>query len=271
VPVSTLLVDRRGSIWAETPDGLARYEDGFWRTPAQCGPGTGQVLDMAQDEQGTLWVLTSQGLYRHSRGQWQAMPEAAELAPGVPVRFVLEPAGRLWYVSESGLALYDGGRWSAVDMTGLGEQLTLRALEAAGGRLWLATDQGLYETQGGPWKPATEALSAADVRWLEASVDGDVWAASDGAIAHYSEDHWEVFLAGADLPDVPLTALIRSSDSTVWVGTAGAGLWHHNERGWSQFTSLHGLAHNHVNGIVEAGGALWVATPHGLARYRPQP
>jgi len=57
----------------------------------------------------------------------------------------------------------------------------------------------------------------------------------------------------------------------VWVGTAGAGLWHHNERGWSQFTSLHGLAHNHVNGIVEAGGALWVATPHGLARYQPQP
>jgi ligand-binding sensor domain-containing protein len=260
-------------VWADTPDGLARLVDGYWITPEQCGPGAGSVMEMAQDAQASLWVLTDHGLYRHSQGQWQHLVIADEMAPGMPVSILVDSYGRVWYVSEGALAVYQQGAWTSVDLLGLPEAARLRDIAITDAKTaWLATDQGLYKSQGGPWMLVTPALSAVDVPYLVSSAQGDLWAASEGAIARYSGGRWAEYLRGVDVPDSAVTTLVVASDGTLWAGTAGAGLLHHNERGWSQFTSLHGLAHNNVERLIETSeGALWAVTPYGISRFAPAP
>jgi ligand-binding sensor domain-containing protein len=230
-------------------------------------------MEMAQDPQGSLWVLTDQGLYRHAQGQWQHPVIASERAPGMPVSILVDSYGRVWYVSERALAVNEQGTWSSVDLLGLPDAVTLRNIAITDPRtVWLATDQGLFKSQGGPWTLATPTLAAVNVLFLVSSAQGDLWAASEGAIAHYAGGGWDEYLRGVDVPDSAVTTLVVASDGTLWAGTSGAGLLHHNEQGWSQLTSLHGLAHNNVERVIETSeGALWAVTPYGVSRFAPAP
>ncbi|MHB1319499.1 MAG: two-component regulator propeller domain-containing protein, partial [Anaerolineae bacterium] len=212
-------------------------------------------------------------LYRHVQGRWEHVTAAGEAAPGTPVAMLTGSADRLWYLSDRTVALLESGSWRTLKGVGLPDDIVLRGLaEADDGTLWLATNQGLYRGKDGMWTLSTPTLAAVDIEHLATSPQAGVWASTAMAIAHFDGSVWREYALGDDVPDASLTTLYLASDGTLWAGTAGAGLLHHNERGWSQYTSLHGLAHNHVERILETSeGALWIVTPFGLTRYTPAP
>ena len=75
------------------------------------------------------------------------------------------------------------------------------------------------------------------------------------------------------LHDVDVTALYRSGDRTLWIGTTYYGLIRydlHNDSA-SYFTESDGLASNNVCGIVENGnGRLFISTNNGITSFDPQ-
>ena len=69
---------------------------------------------------------------------------------------------------------------------------------------------------------------------------------------------------------LPVSIPVRLT--TLWAGTNGHGLLHHNSQGWTNLDSLDGLAQNDIVALLEASdGALWIVTEAGVSRYKPSP
>ena len=269
--IDALLADAGGTLWAATPDGMARMQEGYWITPEGCGPGAGQTLSMIRDSQGALWVLTDLGVYRHAAGRWARLAGAAEQAPGSARELLVAGPGLVWHLTEQALAAYDSASWTSVDLGAAQGASLLRLAREESGSLWLATDRGLYFKSGEAWQ-AVPDLADQSIDHLLVLADGEIWAASDTVIAHRTGTGWQLSVAGDELPQAPISCLYPASDGTLWAVTAGAGLLHHNEKGWSLYNSLHGLAHDDVLQILEdRDGALWILTSHGISRYTPAP
>lgn len=274
IAVGALLQDAWGALWAETDEGVAWYVDGFWATRTQCGPGREGALSMLYDQAGDLWTLAPKGIYRHSQGQWQGWHQEDGLSLEAPLSLWEDQQGRIWYVAADGVAMFAEDTWSLLPVeSDEDEAPTITGIaETDDGRLWLAMGTGLYRLDGDQWLPAGPTGTSGAGWQLAPAPGGVLWAATEERLLRYSDARWTVFEPGAELPDAPLGPMLVATDGTMWISVEGHGLWHHNVRGWTSITSLHGLASNTVTHLYEAqDGALWIVTSHGLSRYTPAP
>jgi hypothetical protein len=144
--------DLHGTLWAPIgARGLVRWTHGVW-TPEPPGRTSGGVSDLAIDGVGHLWTVN----YVDSAGDGSWSFSGVSIWDGstwtnylpADLQQVLPPSGRFdfarllttsadgtWVVRNGTIARFDGGGWAAVDVPGLGADMSLSAV-GDDGRLW---------------------------------------------------------------------------------------------------------------------------------------
>jgi signal transduction histidine kinase/ligand-binding sensor domain-containing protein len=222
-----------------------------------------EALQLLVTPDGRIWSRASDGRIWQTDGSRPWAPMAGDRTGGDPIRTIaLDTSGDLWAGTHAALIRVTGPSPAA-------------AFPIAGGVTAIAARHG-----GGLWLASTRRLGVvrgADVRWIDvdppftapisaiASAHEDsIWVATRGEIVRV-----DVAPQGAsrrtrlpvDLPQsFPVRTLVQDPHGSLWVGTAGAGLYRVN-----RFPSRHvvpGLGA--VGGLVSDGrGGAFIAAGCG--------
>jgi signal transduction histidine kinase/ligand-binding sensor domain-containing protein len=244
--IDRIVTDSHGFLWFCTREGLSRF-DGYQFYNFGVVQGLpGGANDLLEAADGDYWIATRNGLARFHPASPQ--PRFEILLPRDPkarVVFALaaDPAGGMWVGTQGGLYHLDpaSGQWQLrpVDagMTGRDWEDTFvdALLVDRSGALWAGTRNGLYHRfPDGRWEHNQGGRSQAVITTLLQDRQGRLWAGTLRGLCRISADR---SLAGRPLE-----------------GTC---------------TAKRDLAGEPIESLFESSdGALWAATPSGLAVYR---
>lgn len=242
---NTVFVDRDQTIWVGTNRGVDRF-DGRWQSlQADAGLPEGPIRAIAQTADGILWIGGDHGLARVINGAPDGAPQVArvEALPGPIYALLASTDGLLWAATDAGATVYDGTSWTALP---------------------------LYQAGGLP----------ARVLALAEDSHGQVWAGGDAL--HRIAVHTGQATLIDDLPFHSRVQALRVAPArgpwpeTLWVGTAGEGLWSYSDH-WRHFgmpqpgQSAEGIASDNVLALsIDNDGALWIGTNgNGVSLFNP--
>ncbi len=143
-PVSALVFDARGVLWAGTPEGLWERAGGGWR---RHDVGTGLAADavtaLLADRAGRLWVGTPRGLSRREGDAWVTVGARQGLVSARVQTLFEDSRGRLWVGTQEGVSCHEDGLWSSFgEQDGLPSP-RIGSIAEADGRIWFGADAGV--------------------------------------------------------------------------------------------------------------------------------
>ena len=105
------------------------------------------------------------------------------------------------------------------------------------------------------------------VQTVDEDAQGRVLATSTGTVSRWADGKWETFTSSNGIPDLPITALFKDREGSLWLAPPGHGLkkWlgYGTAEGW---TRSEGLPSNVISSILrDNSGRLWVGAYDGLA------
>jgi ligand-binding sensor domain-containing protein len=233
--VTTVLVDRRGTVWVGTGRGLCAFTaDGFVVYGAAHGLTNESVGALAEDRDGSLWVGTDSGVFRAGFRACAGCAPRFERIDGVPATLIrvihVDEAGHVWIgTNGEGLLRYDG-----------------RAFDA-------------FTTQNG--------LSHNAIRAIERDGEGGLWIGTKGGgLNRLNAGRFEVHTEKHGLPNNSIQSLHLDAEGTLWISTRH-GVSRRKAGRYRTISRADGLFASHVYGFAEDGrGNLWLTSGRGIFR-----
>lgn len=233
----------------------------FWRClvialVSLCATAPGLALDPARP------------LQTHAQHTWRSEDG---LLQDTVTALVESRGGFLWVGTEAGLVRFDGttfDRYSRVTVPGFVHNDIQCLAEGKDGALWVGTSEaGLYLFQRGAARafgPA-EGLPDRPIRRLLRDRQGTVWAApTEGPLLRFDGARFQP--VPADSQQLRIRTLTEAPDGSIWVGTAGTGLWR-TDRGRLVLSALSASEITALDATPE--GEIWVGTrAQGLQQLR---
>lgn len=287
--ISTVMHDNEGSIWLGTlGSGLARWlgyrEWQSWNE--QEGLSRASVWSIARDANGSVWVGTQSGLNRSSEENGRVRWVRQSGLPVETVRaLVTSPDGSLWIGADPG-GLWRRAPDGSFEIVGTQDGLEREAVQHVAidseRRIWVATRTGLFRSSrlGGEMRfqrmvpPSAEEVDRPEgFRMITVGRKGDVWAAGDYGLVHYSAGAWTRFTMKDGLKSNTVVNVAEDADGSVWIAYRESfGLTRLSFPG----SGLHVEHFGPGNGprsekVVFLGfdskGRLWAGTDHGTDVY----
>ena len=274
--VRAVLSTDDGYIWIATYDGVARFNgDSFTVYDKHSVPELKRdtVLAFTKSRDGALWIGTNGGGLAHFRdGKVDQVITTAQGLPSDVVAAICETHdGTVWVGTSGGVARLEKGRAiRTFDEHNLGSRSVLSMVESNDGTLWIGTrGGGLHAARGGKVirrYTTADGLNSDFIYSLMADRDGSLLVGTSVGLARLANG---VISCEHNVPEDPVTHILRDSDGTLWVGTYGNGLLRSaNGHDFDRFSRKEGLVNNSVRGIFEDGEHnLWVGTNGGLERF----
>lgn len=256
--VTAILIDRRGTLWVGTPDGLYRREpDGTTKSYTTAdGLPNAYVMALLEEREDRLWIGTRSGLVRLDGGR------EAHTSPRIRT-----------YTGKDGLP---GARVESL-------------LQSSDGTIWVGTNQGLArwipgETPGGrEFESYTlvQGLSARSVGALAEDRDGNLWIGTFGSGAMKMARHGFTTYTEADgAAEVSSLVETRRGELCSLHGRgASLGMARFDGRRlapirphWPDKITYFGWGRGQI-ALQDRAGEWWIATGQGLCRFAsvPQP
>ncbi len=259
--ILSMYVDRRGTLWVGTRDGLNRWDRkrGRFRVyrhdpgnPASIADD--QVQVMLEDRSGNFWVGTpGKGLDRFDRSagtftHYRNNPDDPSSLPDNRVYALLEDGnGTLWVGTyKGGLSRLDRGTgtfesytFDPNDTTGIGAPGVWALLEDRAGRLWVGTLGGGLDR----FDPATKKFFH--------HRQGET---GDGGISNNV-----------------IVTMLEDRAGRIWVGTvSGLNMFDPEADTFRTYRMKDGLPNELIIGLLEDfAGDIWISTVDGLSRFNP--
>ena len=249
---------------------------------------TAPINALLVDKAGTLWIGSAQGLYKVQRDKissgFQGIVGADSLAK-TPVKALYEDSrGTLWIGTlGKGLFAANGGANAAslrqfTTSDGLADNRIQALTEDGAGTLWIGTIGGLSRLRN----PATgfdnytkkDGLTDNQVWSLMADKEGSLWVGTyRGGLNRFKNGKFLTYTAQEGLVDDYTYAVHETSRGDLWIATAeGASRFQSGAQGstFSNFTKTNGLPDNMVRAIASSpdGGTVWLGTYQGLCRLQ---
>lgn len=236
-PIQTVMLDRKGRVWAGTAIGAEMCGDSGCEPVAPLA--NKDVSALAETPWGGIWAGGDNGLWSYDSAHPNAPLRTYAAKDGLPSDRVnllfCDREGAVWIGTSTGIARYANGKIeSFTPREGFSSNIVLSIAEDREGNLWLGTESG-----------GVDILR--DRKFT-------TYTAEDGI----TDDH--------------ILSITQDHSGTVWLGTAGGGLNYArpgamNKSGFSALTTANGLSSNIILSIASApNGDLWVGTPDGLDR-----
>ncbi|HEY3227858.1 MAG TPA: protein kinase, partial [Roseiflexaceae bacterium] len=236
------------------------------------GVGKAPISRLLQDKNGTIWAAAGgQGLLRYDAGKgiWQRV---VVINDGEDILSIAQLSdGRLWVSGADGIASSaDGGaHWAAIKAP---EQYAGWAgagvvAQDAAGRIWVGAGAGVSCCAEGQWRDIAHqaALPFIQVGKLAPAPDGKLWAIEQygGAVATIDP---------ATLKVEPFTGLdariyaVAFTKDTLWLGSS-AGVVRQRAGATLRLTSADGLPSDEIHELLATDTTIWIGTTKGLASY----
>jgi signal transduction histidine kinase/ligand-binding sensor domain-containing protein/FixJ family two-component response regulator len=297
--VTSLAVEPLGengwALWIATENGVARLEDGRFRSwgtddglphAVVQRVSVGPVIDGAR----SVWAGTNGGLARFRDGVWTVVDTSDTLSDPV-IRDVLEtvsPEGvvTLWVGTiRRGLARWRDGRWtvfSAESGAASNEVSSLFESDRPGAppTLWVGYNGGgIARLDEGRWLTFDQrsGLPSQNVLSFGETVDDDggrsIWFGTRAGLAHYKGERWTVYDSSNGLPGLGIRCILQTSGvggrRELWVGTSN-GLARLDSGRWTVLDKSKGRPGDEILSLCEAEApdgrhVLWVSTGSGIA------
>jgi PAS domain S-box-containing protein len=216
--VFPVLQDRAGDLWAGDGDaGLVRIgADGLHRVDGQF------VFSLAQDADGAVWAGTPAGLTRIQDGKATRFGAADGIPMPGPVRAVLaDRRGRLWLGTPAGVVRFRPGPPVTIGPAqGLARGFVTTLFEDRDGAVWAGTRRGVTRiTDAGvrTWTRA-DGMPDGEVTGLVRASDGNLWMSTAAGLARMDARGRVTAFAAADgLCDDELHAIVEDGAGRLWL------------------------------------------------------
>jgi ligand-binding sensor domain-containing protein len=229
--ISSLVVDREGSIWIGlVGHGIVRWvgQDRWEAFTAAEGLSDDIVWASLRDRAGRLWIGTESGLDWIQPGtatvhHWRDAGASAVRA----VSLALDSSGNIWLGSANGSLLRIDAHTLSSRTWKIPE--VYRLLMGPDRHLWIATNAGLYALDTSATSPeprlvADRAIGNPKARFRDLTFDpqGQLWAASDEALYRFDTHSWTRVDSG--LAGVIPHQIAADHAGNLWAAGAFAGL-----------------------------------------------
>lgn len=306
---SSFCVDRKGTVWVGTKNGLLRLDNPkilpsgildaeirYYGALFEAPLAVAAINTVFEDSKARLWLGTKFGLCLFDRAAGRAVAfrhndnEPSSLSDDFIASICEDAAGILWVGTSNGLNKLDAlsQRFpvyyrSARSLPELAANNIAAFCEDATGTLWIGSDNGVnaWQRRTGTMttfsQKTTPALPANRIKSLCRDSLGTVWIGTDKGLAsfHIATKRWSSF--ANQLPDNTIVCLNADQFGRLWVGTMG-GLSEYNIRQgtWRHFKhdpeNPFSLSNNLIFGVVvNTDSTLWIGTDGGgLHHFDPR-
>lgn len=267
--VSSLVEEPDGTVWAgSTSEGLFEFSNRkMTAVNASSGLSDNSVESLLADRDGNLWAGTDAGLNLLRQKDLFAFDQRQGLGYGSVNGLAEIAPGRVWAGKPSdGLYQWDGQSFSrlmSANLSIIGEQINVMLTSKDGG-CWVAGRYGLlhFET---PARTVDKAQlftlpGSSIISLCEGSKHGLWVGTEEGELYQLENDKWH---EEANLVR-PITAIVSSTNGTMWVGTEGEGVYEFNGRTRTHWDTGNGLLSGLVRTLyLDSENTLWIGTAGG--------
>jgi signal transduction histidine kinase/ligand-binding sensor domain-containing protein len=270
--VTTLHVDREGSIWIGTFDrGVYRIYgervDHFDRTNGLSGDS---VTDLTEDREGNVWVVTAGGVDRFADTPVSSVSVAEGLCSTEASSVLASRDGSIWTGGDGALTRV---RENSVTCFRSGHELpgtqVTSLFEDEAGRLWVGLDRGLWLYDRGRFQPITrqDGRPIGLVTGIAEDPEQRLWIAANGPPRMLMRVEGLSVREEVHEPSMPRRVAVDPTGG-LWVGTVNGDLAHVRDG--------QAVVHpfEHPGGAVltqllpDADGSVLAATSYGLIGWR---
>jgi ligand-binding sensor domain-containing protein/signal transduction histidine kinase len=273
--VSALAEDGDGTVWAgSVSEGLFEFKRGkLVAINAGSGLSDNLVETLLVDREGILWVGTHSGLNRLRPKNLSVIGYNEGLGNG-PVQSLAEVSpGVIWAgKSSEGLYVWDGRYFRPLPVADVSPSQAGALLVAKDGSCWMGGARGLLHFKNPrqvETDPPVAELPDADVSALAQDRSGRIWAGTrQGALWFRENGQWQAHSRNPGGHAV--TAIVSARDGSLWVGTAGDGLFEVATSTDGHWRKRNGPLSDWVRTLyLDAESTLWIGTGGGgLSRLR---
>ncbi|NND34746.1 MAG: hypothetical protein HKN76_19325, partial [Saprospiraceae bacterium] len=293
VSVRSLLIDRKGSLWAGTYFAGVKYLDADWGQFSHFRPGSSGSINhkvigsMVEDKNGQLWIATEGGgIHYFDPHKGRVLKIIKDELSGSNIKSLLLDGSDLWAGTyQRGLNRYDlENDVSEIFQFDLQDPGSLPHdnvydLQIYLDDLWIATyGGGLAKlnretaeiTRLQHHSGDTNSLCNNLVRALYLDGNNGLLVGTDKGLDRLKVKNGEYHFDHV-VKDIKVLSIFRDAKGTLWIGTRATGLHKLVEKNRVFiYDNRNGLAGKSVFGIMEdASGYLWVSTDQGIARFDP--
>ena len=184
-------------VYAATPDGLLRFDDGgrqFERLRKSDGLLDNRIVAISADPAAGLWVATQAGVSRLKGTAWSHFPKQRG---DTAITAITATKGGLWLGTKQGLLRLNGSQWTRSLPKA---EITALVADGTPTGVWVGTrGEGVFHYKQGRFHPhwATRGQVLRDIAALALSAEGAIFAIGrtkvEDRIAFFDGKHWASF------------------------------------------------------------------------------
>jgi ligand-binding sensor domain-containing protein/signal transduction histidine kinase len=278
--VRSLTQTRDGYIWVGNDEGVCGFDGlNFFSLGQREGFQNGPVQALFGDDRGALWIgSVGGGLYRWQDKQLRNFTTRDGLPADSVTSLAEDAAGRLWVGTKNGLVVLAQDRLRPLPGFEIFSGKTVTTIyRDRTGTMWVgATGTGVFSYGAGKFVQLRDAglnKILEDPHCLLVDGQDRIWiGAGDAFVLCREGGQWLRFGMPKHLSSHFISSLAEGPDQTVWVGSAGEGLFQFKAGKLVAINASSGLSDNMVEALlVDHAGKLWVGTHGGLNRMRNSP
>ncbi|MGE0079416.1 MAG: two-component regulator propeller domain-containing protein [Bacteroidales bacterium] len=174
---------------------------------------------------------------------------------------------RVWICTFDELGYFNNGNYRKINSDKV--IYPRKIIKSKNGGYWVGTVKGLRKLEDDKivYDSQADDSFSGTVFSLVEDCKGDIWLSTINGLWKYSNQTYQYLGDQNDLlTRVSHSMFFSSIDSSLWIGTNGAGIVkYHKDGSVTQISVKEGLVSNSIHQLYSGGNSLWVATRQGLS------
>jgi ligand-binding sensor domain-containing protein len=279
--ITSLHVDKSGSVWVGTSAGLALFNGKRWTTFTSANSilPSDYINCIATGPDSTIWIGTDLGLVTHKNGQWAIYGTQNSPLPDPMVQAVLPMDNGSVWVGCKGNKIVNMHNFNLTDSFTLAFQYSTRIqyfFNDINGDLWISTNGGLGKYNGQTIELFTDQnspLPQLNIKRVLRDSQGDLWIGTCcGGLVHWADTNWTIYNPiSLAIPTSCLNDMLIDQNNRFWIAS-WAGLLEFTQGVWTRYPVSNSLLPQHLSIerntiITDLTGTTWLGTDEGLYGY----